>query len=260
MTDAASTPRVFISYSSSDRPFVARLASDLKRLGVAVWWDQWAIRVGDSISEKVQDGISGAAWLAVVLSPRSVASAWVQRELGAAFVTELERRQIFVLPLLYEECDIPLLLRDKLYADFRASYQDGLDAVLERLEAPLDRSTLRELLSQSSGRIRIAWNGIPQLGRPAYSDQLISSLRAESEEERLAALTALCELQHRDVPLFLSQGLRDKSDAVRRLSVHYTGKLGVQEHRAVVAGLLSDGSPMVRAAARAAFQQLGGRL
>ncbi len=35
------------------------------------------------------------------------------------------------MPVLLEDCDIPLFLRDKLYADFRKSFEDGLRATLE---------------------------------------------------------------------------------------------------------------------------------
>jgi hypothetical protein len=73
--------------------------------------------------------------LAVVLSPRSIQSMWVRRELNAALAEELQKRGVFVLPILLEDCEIPLFLRDKLYADFRYQYSDGLDAIL-RTVAP----------------------------------------------------------------------------------------------------------------------------
>jgi hypothetical protein len=33
-------PKVFMSHTSSDKPFVARLAADLARIGVGVWYDR----------------------------------------------------------------------------------------------------------------------------------------------------------------------------------------------------------------------------
>jgi predicted nucleotide-binding protein len=72
---------VFISYSNKDRDFAEKLAADLRASGVGVWFDQWEIKVGDSITQKINDGIHDNDYLAVVLSPDSVASPWVRKEL-----------------------------------------------------------------------------------------------------------------------------------------------------------------------------------
>ena len=120
----------FISYSTKDREFVARLARDLAALRVKVWWDRSEMKVGDSLNRKLEEGIAGSRWLVIVLSPNAVSSPWVKKELTAAYVEELERQDVYILPLLYQECDIPLFLRDKVYADFRKSYKLGLDALL----------------------------------------------------------------------------------------------------------------------------------
>ena len=45
-------------------------------------------------------------------------SSWVEKELNAALAIELERKDVFVLPLVIDDCDIPVFLKDKLYADF----------------------------------------------------------------------------------------------------------------------------------------------
>jgi predicted esterase len=72
---------VFISYSSKDRDFAERLATDLRASGAGVWFDQWEIKVGHSITQKINDGIHDNDYLAVVLSPDSVSSDWVRKEL-----------------------------------------------------------------------------------------------------------------------------------------------------------------------------------
>jgi len=127
---------VFISYSSKDRDFAERLAADLRASGAGVWFDQWEIKVGDSITQKINDGIHDNDYLAVVLSPDSVASDWVRKELNAAMMKELDRRSVFVLPILYRDCEIPSLIADKRYADFRKSYEFGFSEVLKVLTPP----------------------------------------------------------------------------------------------------------------------------
>jgi len=125
--------KVFLSHSSLDKAFVGRLAIDLREKNVPVWYDKWELKVGDSLTEKISEGISDSSWLAVVLSKNSVSSQWVKKELNAALAIELEKRNVFVLPIMLDDCEIPVFLKDKLYADFRSTYEDGLHSLLDRL-------------------------------------------------------------------------------------------------------------------------------
>ena len=129
----ARPPKLFISHSGKDKNFVERLAQDLKRKGVKVWVDFWEIKVGDSIVAKIEEAIQRNDYLAVVLTPSSVKSNWVQKELAAGLVTELEEKSVVVLPLLAKKCKIPSLLKDKKYADFVTNYHKGLQELLDRL-------------------------------------------------------------------------------------------------------------------------------
>lgn len=82
----------------------------------------------------MSDGIDGSAYLIAVLSPHSVQSDWVQREIGSALINQLStERKIVILPLLAADCEIPVLLRAIKYADFRASYSAGLNSLQEVL-------------------------------------------------------------------------------------------------------------------------------
>lgn len=123
-------PTVFISHSSQDKSFVDRLAADLEVAGLDVWYDKWEIKVSDSIVQKINEGLSESDYLVVVLSPNSVESAWVQQELSSALMSSLSERGIIVLPVLYQDCEVPYLLRDRRYADFRSDYQAGLQSLL----------------------------------------------------------------------------------------------------------------------------------
>lgn len=125
------TSNVFLSYSSHDKAIVWRLAKDLKDAGIHVWLDQWEIKVGDPITQKIQEGLKTCDYLAVWLTFSSVSSQWVQREWGAKYHEEISNGKVIILPLLAESCELPPLLRDKRYADFRCDYQSGLKELLE---------------------------------------------------------------------------------------------------------------------------------
>lgn len=123
--------RVFLSHSSADVEPVRRLAEDLKRSGVDVWLDEAEIRVGDPISRKIEEGLDSTNYLALWLSRRAVQSGWVDTEWRSRFHDEIASRQVVILPLLAEDCEIPRLLRDKRFADFRGSYREGLSQLLQ---------------------------------------------------------------------------------------------------------------------------------
>jgi hypothetical protein len=122
---------IFISYSHQDSAFVERLAFQLVQNKINVWVDRWELNVGDSLITRIQDAITGASALLVVLSKASVNSAWVKKEINSGLLRELEELRVIVLPVLIEDCEIPIFLREKIYADFRSSFDDGLRRILE---------------------------------------------------------------------------------------------------------------------------------
>lgn len=122
---------IFISYSHHDKDFVDRLAIQLVREKVRIWLDRWELHVGDSLITRIQEAISGASALLVILSKASVASEWCKKELSSGLIRELEEKRVVVLPVLLEKCDIPLFLRDKLYADFQSNFDEGFQTILE---------------------------------------------------------------------------------------------------------------------------------
>ncbi len=121
---------IFISYSHADKTFVNKLAAHLVRHNAHVWIDSWELNVGDSLIQRIQQAIQESSALLVVLSKASVQSEWCKKELSAGLVRELEEKKVLVLPVLVEDCDIPIFLREKLYADFRTSFDDGLEAIV----------------------------------------------------------------------------------------------------------------------------------
>jgi hypothetical protein len=83
--------------------------------------DRWELNIGDSLISRIQGALTEADAILIVLSRKSVSSEWCKKELNAGLIRELEEKRVVVLPCVVEECNIPLFLRDKLYADFRGA-------------------------------------------------------------------------------------------------------------------------------------------
>lgn len=129
---------IFLSHNSEDKPFVRELKSRLEAQGVRdVWLDEAEIMVGDSLTKKIEEGLKKTKYIGVVLSPRSVKSAWVERELEIAINREISTGEVVVLPLVYEECELPAFLTGRLYAKFTSppDYDEGVAKLLRRLKA-----------------------------------------------------------------------------------------------------------------------------
>ena len=92
---------VFLCHASEDKATVARpLYNHLQAAGVQCWLDEAEIVWGDSIVTRIQEGLSRARFVIVVLSPSFLKKGWAQKELRTALTLEIEGRSNLVLPLL----------------------------------------------------------------------------------------------------------------------------------------------------------------
>jgi hypothetical protein len=128
--------QVFLSHNTADKDIVEAIGAYLTKRGITVWIDSWQMTAGDSLIEKIGEGIEGSDKLVVCLTPNSVDSNWVRKEVSTGLVMELaEERGLgekFVVPALLIPCKVPIMLRDKLYANFT---NKAFDAACEELIA-----------------------------------------------------------------------------------------------------------------------------
>jgi WD40 repeat protein len=90
---------VFISHAAEDKDSVARpLAEALTRAGYSVWYDEYALRLGDSLGRSIDRGLAESRYGIVVLSPSFFAKAWPRRELDGLTVRELSSGKV-ILPV-----------------------------------------------------------------------------------------------------------------------------------------------------------------
>jgi tetratricopeptide (TPR) repeat protein len=93
---------IFISHASADDDFVAELRQELEDLQIPVWVDSRNLRGGSQLAPEIEQAIEEARHFVVVLSPDTVNSSWVRREIKKALDVE-QRRQADgyrVVPLL----------------------------------------------------------------------------------------------------------------------------------------------------------------
>lgn len=194
MTEGAErVPEVFLSYSHSDRAKVAQLASYLANVGVKVWLDTEDLVAGDRMMEKISGAIERADAYVVCLSPRAVASKWVNHELNTALTLEVARGRPRILPVLIEPADLPSQLVTRLYIDATASVDAAREPLRRALEGIVgservlaEKDAIQPELWISSAQFRLFADTTRSYGSPfgEHSGQQV-------REEALALLSVL---------------------------------------------------------------------
>ncbi|WP_228852028.1 toll/interleukin-1 receptor domain-containing protein [Aegicerativicinus sediminis] len=120
---------VFVSYSHEDKDIALGLTKELQALGANIWIDQIGIKLGQHWDNTIEEALEEAGTLMVLISNNSVTSPNVQDEVSIA-INDKKR----IVPILIEQCELPMRWRRLQYADFISDPEKSLNDVLEALE------------------------------------------------------------------------------------------------------------------------------
>lgn len=68
----------------------------MRKKGSKPWWDQWCITPGDSLRQKIDEGLGECTHFLVLLTPQSIDKPWVNQEMDAGLVRRLEKKCSFL--------------------------------------------------------------------------------------------------------------------------------------------------------------------
>ena len=98
---------VFICHASEDKLTIIKpLLAALDKEGITYWYDEAEINWGESIPNKVNEGLRISRYVLVVLSGFFLSKNWPQRELNSALNTESSTGEVNVLPLIVGENEV----------------------------------------------------------------------------------------------------------------------------------------------------------
>ncbi|MCL8264248.1 toll/interleukin-1 receptor domain-containing protein [Acinetobacter baumannii] len=93
---------LFISHASEDKDdFVRPLAETLQGLGLKVWYDEFSMKVGDSLRRKIDSGLRNSRYGTVVLSAYFIKKEWTNYELDALVAREMNGHKM-ILPIWHK--------------------------------------------------------------------------------------------------------------------------------------------------------------
>jgi hypothetical protein len=134
---------IFICHASEDKPTVVEpLVTALEQANISYWYDKAEIQWGDSITQKVNEGLKISRFVIVVLSPAFLNKNFPQHELHSVLNTEIYSKEVKVLPLLAasnkEEKEGILrslpILNSKAYETWDGNTDKIIKALLGRLK------------------------------------------------------------------------------------------------------------------------------
>jgi hypothetical protein len=126
---------VFISHASEDKEAVVRpLANALKQKGVRVWYDEFELKIGDSLRRKIDQGLSKSRFGIVVISRSFIKKGWTNYELDGLMTKAISGQQT-LLPIWHditkqEVIDYSPSLADKVA---RNTSQETVEEIAEEI-------------------------------------------------------------------------------------------------------------------------------
>lgn len=92
---------VFICHASEDKPAVIRpLVASLENRGISCWFDENEIFLGQSITQRVNDGLQKSDFVVIVFSLAFMKKHWPMRELWAVLNLEASSGKNIILPVI----------------------------------------------------------------------------------------------------------------------------------------------------------------
>ena len=99
LVDGSRAHDVFISHASEDKEEIVRpLANALVNEGLDVWYDEFTLRIGDSLRQKIDQGLANSRVGLVVLSSSFISKGWPNYELDGIVTKAVSGEQI-LLPI-----------------------------------------------------------------------------------------------------------------------------------------------------------------
>lgn len=137
-------PRAFLSYAFEDSNVAQKIAEALQANGIETWWAEWCIMAGDSLRQKIEEGLGECTHFIVLLTPTSLKKPWVNLEIDAGLIRKLSAKCRFIpLRLGLPVSSLPPLLSGMLSPEVT-----GVEADISQLVSDIYGLSRRPPLGQ----------------------------------------------------------------------------------------------------------------
>ena len=111
--------RVFLSHNKSDKQLARLLGMALVEQGVGVWFDEWNIKLGDSITRGISTGLEEADTFLILWSKNAERSGWMPLEFSSFLHRRAQDQELKIVPIMLDDTPLPPFVRDFKGAQLR---------------------------------------------------------------------------------------------------------------------------------------------
>src|ERR1044071_4665952 len=116
---------IFVSHASEDKELYVRpLASELRRLGLLVWYDEFSLKPGDSIREAIDRGLASSWHGLLVISKAFLSKSWTNWEVNALVQSCLGHVSRRMIPIWLGVNHADVLAWSPPFANLKAIIED----------------------------------------------------------------------------------------------------------------------------------------
>jgi len=128
----------FICHASEDKvDFVEPLVNEILAQGLSVWYDEYEIKLGDSIPEKINEGLTNTKYGIIVISKSFLQKKyWTEKEMSTLQTIEEITKEPHILPIWYNVTKLDILKENPTLASLKAiEYPKcSIPKIVERLK------------------------------------------------------------------------------------------------------------------------------
>lgn len=211
---------LFISHASEDKDaFVRPLAHALKKHGLQVWFDEFSLKLGDSLRRSIDRGLLECNAGIVVLSRAFFSKEWPQRELDALYSSEIAGRSQ-IIPVWHEIDSAFIASISPLLADrYAISSSQGVEAIAQKVAnqfPPVAKYSGKDIAAflehqQSSG----VFGGEAIAAGCHFRFFQLNAFKEEYQDVHQNAVSKLTEEQIEDFPTDVDQWLDQQHNQLR---------------------------------------------
>ena len=182
MSESKRPLKVFLCHASTDKPKVRELYRYLKKRGIQPWFDEEDLVGGQDWQIEIPKALATSDAIIICLTKNSVdKEGYIQKEIKFALdkALEMPEGRIFLIPVKFEECDVPFSLSRYQWVDL--TIESGYAKMMKALKfraSQLERSTV-EVSKKNNEEEKLARakraQGINELENPEERSKTYSS-------------------------------------------------------------------------------------
>jgi hypothetical protein len=146
---------VFICHASEDKENLVRpLATLLQESGLTVWYDEFTLKIGDSLRRKIDEGLANSRYGIVVLSKYFFAKNWPQQELDGLISKEIVESGTKVILPVWHNISLEEIRYNSpiLSGRVAAKSNEGLHTVVRQLREAMGLAVETDLVTGRAPR------------------------------------------------------------------------------------------------------------